>query len=771
VKFQLDDLCRAETDSSIRKVLRNLPRDLVETYGRLLARIDNSEQQKYIKRMFTWIVCAKRPLEVDELREAIAFTLEDDHFDAAKIPNDLKRLARACGNLIVIDDEDDKVQIAHYTVEQYLVTKQEFRPSAFCFTREQANFEAGKVCLAYLSFSDFESQLTQYGNNTNSNFAVLKDVVSTQSMLPPNSQAAKLVKTLKHFRGNRSISTTINIEPYVHGQHGKNSAFPLSIKYRLLSYVAETWLHHTSMIGEASKGTEWSPRHVRLFEIVAFERTFSFNVRPWDFAPFEQHDHRFVLQIGWAISKNHLYLLHTLATNRSYNARACFGQATHDFSKFLRAYVEEDSPLRRFSQRSSETWPQPLSWEPWIYRCILEASDQGLTNILHFCFLNFIKWKSGKGEKGSDLIRDHSRVVGYLILDAAASSHTSVIETLNTIIKTTWPEALQRELWTITIPPIYAARALETAFLSESEHLVELLALAGCKVSGSFKESLARGPYLREALDSNSVVKIKLFLTILGATTSSLSNIESRLRPSDISFSSHVDEMLTYVVSSTVGSDKIESPDPYHWIWAIGGDNYQDHIDVLLAAGGTPLPVHTSWLLCEAITKNRYGRLQTLLKNPYLQNQRRSCRLTREQVQAMRQMHPTSSVLCDEGFEFISPLSCAVFYERLEMMESLLEAGAPVNDSDSSFGLAPIHFAAITDSLMSFRCLERHGANLEMRDDKGRDIEDLLLSRHPERTSQDSLFDFLKTRRLVHLYTRGHSSSRYPSKDWGVNTF
>lgn len=77
VKFQLDDLCRAETDSSIREVLRNLPLDLSETYNRLLARIDAGEQRKHVKRMFEWIICPKRPLEVEELRQAIAFIIDD----------------------------------------------------------------------------------------------------------------------------------------------------------------------------------------------------------------------------------------------------------------------------------------------------------------------------------------------------------------------------------------------------------------------------------------------------------------------------------------------------------------------------------------------------------------------------------------------------------------------------------------------------------------------------------------------------------------------
>jgi len=131
------------------------------------------------------------------------------------------------------------------------------------------------------------------------------------------------------------------------------------------------------------------------------------------------------------------------------------------------------------------------------------------------------------------------------------------------------------------------------------------------------------------------------------------------------------------MVSSVTGSETFEEAVPSHWIWEIKGDDDQDRIDVLLAAGGIPKPQYTSWLLWDAITENRYGRFQMLLKaGESLESQ--VFRLRKEQVQAMRQMYPIFGIgiLDDEGFNCISPLRCAVFYERHEMIEVLLRAGA-----------------------------------------------------------------------------------------------
>jgi hypothetical protein len=67
----------------------------------------------------------------------------------------MNRLVRACGNLLVIDEDTENIQLAHYTEEQYLLDSS--KTWDFRVTRKEANYELGKLCVAYLSFSDFET--------------------------------------------------------------------------------------------------------------------------------------------------------------------------------------------------------------------------------------------------------------------------------------------------------------------------------------------------------------------------------------------------------------------------------------------------------------------------------------------------------------------------------------------------------------------------------------------------------------------------------------
>jgi len=101
----------------LRNSCKTLRRDLDETYDELLSRVDGADRRQYTQRMFNWIIAARRPLQVDEMREAIALTIDDKQFDSTKIPNNLQRLVHACGNLVLIDEDTQNVQLAHYTVE------------------------------------------------------------------------------------------------------------------------------------------------------------------------------------------------------------------------------------------------------------------------------------------------------------------------------------------------------------------------------------------------------------------------------------------------------------------------------------------------------------------------------------------------------------------------------------------------------------------------------------------------------------------------------
>ena len=89
VFFQLNDLCEAPSDAIVRQTLQNLPDGLIETFERILKKMEQSKIKRKIARdVFIWIACARRPMKVEEVREAIAFEPCDKSWNPDKIPDD-----------------------------------------------------------------------------------------------------------------------------------------------------------------------------------------------------------------------------------------------------------------------------------------------------------------------------------------------------------------------------------------------------------------------------------------------------------------------------------------------------------------------------------------------------------------------------------------------------------------------------------------------------------------------------------------------------------
>lgn len=152
----------------------------------MLYKASNSVNADNVRFALRWIACARRPLKVEELQEAAAFTPSsyppgspDHRWDVEKIP-DADRLLQSCHGLVV-RDRDGSVRFAHHTVRQFLLiipseaeealgigqaaSTQRDQTSAkraglLKFTKSQAERSIAELCATYLCFSDFESALT-----------------------------------------------------------------------------------------------------------------------------------------------------------------------------------------------------------------------------------------------------------------------------------------------------------------------------------------------------------------------------------------------------------------------------------------------------------------------------------------------------------------------------------------------------------------------------------------------------------------------------------
>lgn len=135
---------------------------LPEMYDQLLSRIRKTGEGKLVQKIFHWIACARRPLSLQELGEAIAIEPLQKSSEPERYVNDITQIPSWSRGLFTCDEEDHAMEFAHATVKEFLLGKcQNKANSGFHFQAEIVDHELGEICVTYLNFSDFERQLVK----------------------------------------------------------------------------------------------------------------------------------------------------------------------------------------------------------------------------------------------------------------------------------------------------------------------------------------------------------------------------------------------------------------------------------------------------------------------------------------------------------------------------------------------------------------------------------------------------------------------------------
>ena len=152
----MDHLCELPNDTARRKALDALPPTLNDTYERILQRINNSnkEVQQLVRRSLRWLMCSFAPLSSSALCEAVTIEIGDTEIDRARVP-EVEEILRWCSSLVRRSTQKDCLELAHFTVQEFLSAGSDRGDRAFKAYRFIPDLDdtwTAKRCLTYLSF-------------------------------------------------------------------------------------------------------------------------------------------------------------------------------------------------------------------------------------------------------------------------------------------------------------------------------------------------------------------------------------------------------------------------------------------------------------------------------------------------------------------------------------------------------------------------------------------------------------------------------------------
>ena len=237
-------------------------------------------------------------MRFEELKEAVAVDPGDVSWDSRKISAEIdgKRFLCVCGNLAVYHERDSTVRLAHHTVEKFLVQHKR--------DRSQTEARIGEICLTYLSFSDFETQVSSIRKG--------QDLIGPQSsrrtsvnlilQLLGISNAVYDFIIRSYNRNSKSSLRDVNYGELTRRYQKKPLPESLAQKYQLLDYVTGNWIWH------AKNFDPKIPRCWSRFSEFVFNKSLPFDFRSWDTLKGPS-DLPHIAVYLWALENDHVPLL------------------------------------------------------------------------------------------------------------------------------------------------------------------------------------------------------------------------------------------------------------------------------------------------------------------------------------------------------------------------------------------------------------------------------------------------------------------------------
>ena len=164
--------------SDLRKALRSLPKDLDDTYARILQTIEDDGNGDRVAKLMQWLAYSARPMPITEIAEVLTVDAEDDPLvDVERRFEDPYDLLTICSSLVTTvrqqvqrlfqspSEDEEVLQFAHFSVREYLESSRIHNGPAgkFAIQGRRAHTLIAESCIMYfLQFDLLQTDLESY---------------------------------------------------------------------------------------------------------------------------------------------------------------------------------------------------------------------------------------------------------------------------------------------------------------------------------------------------------------------------------------------------------------------------------------------------------------------------------------------------------------------------------------------------------------------------------------------------------------------------------
>ena len=255
VTFLIDEVCIASCDDDIRQSLRSLPKDLEETFARALSRIlFRQKKAELVQKVFRWVAAAKRPLTLDEIREAVSIDVGQPYLETGRLVREMSPIVLWCENLLqVTEEQPQSLQFAHSTIRDF-ITRGDLptQLSNFHVNLEVADHFAGEICITYLHLNNFKTAVARRLQPLRVNPVAIAGTALTRG-----SKVTELTTRFADVLGYSKAKANPDLAGSLASYDKADGLDRLQQNHPFLKYAAKHWVSHTANFQKGRSST-WS---------------------------------------------------------------------------------------------------------------------------------------------------------------------------------------------------------------------------------------------------------------------------------------------------------------------------------------------------------------------------------------------------------------------------------------------------------------------------------------------------------------------------------
>lgn len=235
----------------------NIPRNLPDTFDRVLQRIEANGNTEIVCSVFKWTAAARQPLALEQLSEVLNIKINQSSSQQSGHVNGINHLPAWCENLIQVEDGSETVHFSHHSIRSYLLGPTKKAVSDFNLNLEDCDDFIGDICLTYLHFSDLQTALTRkfHDKPIDLGHVPLEVVDHTIDNLGAKSHGRRIARFAKMPFGTSQSMALSKPLPVISDINISTDSAAAQY-FPFLPYAKDNWYRHTVRISPASEAWE-----------------------------------------------------------------------------------------------------------------------------------------------------------------------------------------------------------------------------------------------------------------------------------------------------------------------------------------------------------------------------------------------------------------------------------------------------------------------------------------------------------------------------------